>query len=129
MVMNRDIWMPLACSINEEYAGRHIQNAEDIKAPYMILSFDTTENIDEIKAGTHPYDNTVRPHVISKSHNPEYHRLIAEFEKRSGIGAILNSSFNLHGFPNVHTPTDAHEVFRKSGLQFIAIEDHFVWKQ
>ena len=128
MIKSRDFWMPFACSINEEFAGRYLKNPKNISAPYMILSFDTTENVAEISAGIHPYDNTVRPQIVSRSHNPQYHKLISEFNKRSNIGAVLNTSFNLHGFPIVHTPSDALEVFNKSGLRFLAIEDYLIWK-
>jgi carbamoyltransferase len=54
--------------------------------------------------------------------------LIKQFEERTGIGGILNTSFNLHGFPIVHTPEQALEVFEASGLKYLAIGDYLVGK-
>ena len=50
----------------------------------MILTFDSTAKVDEIAAGTHPYDHTVRPQVVNPDWNPEYYALIKAFEQRTG---------------------------------------------
>lgn len=129
MIKNRDFWMPFACSVLEECANEYLVNSKNISAPYMILTFDTTERVNDIKAGTHPYDNTIRPQVVSKAHNERYHRLISEFRNLMGIGAVLNTSFNLHGYPIVHDPKDALEVLDKSGLRYLAMENYLIWKK
>lgn len=128
MIKCRDFWMPFACSVLEECANDYLINPKNIKAPYMILTFDTTEKVNDIKAGTHPYDNTIRPQIVSKIHNDRYHKLINEFKNLTGIGAVLNTSFNLHGYPIVHTPKDALEVLDKSGLQYLAMENILIRK-
>ena len=128
MIKSRDFWMPFACTINEECAERYVVNPKRVRAPYMILSFDTNAHVDEIRAGIHPYDGTIRPQILSARQNPRYHKLISEFCKRTGVGAVLNTSFNLHGFPIVHSPADALEVFAKCGLRYVAMEDYLVWK-
>ncbi|WKZ19239.1 MAG: carbamoyltransferase C-terminal domain-containing protein [Candidatus Jettenia sp. CY-1] len=128
MIKNRDFWMPFACSVLEEYASRYVINQKSVKASYMILTFDTTERVADIRAGIHPYDNTIRPQIVLKIHNKRYHRLISEFKDMTGIGAVLNTSFNLHGYPIVHSPKDALEVLDKSGLKYLAIENYLIWK-
>ena len=45
----------------------------------------------------------MRPQFVKKEHNHGYHKLISEFEKITGMGGILNTSFNLHGWPIVNT--------------------------
>ena len=46
----------------------------------MTIGFDTkNKSYDKIKAGTHPYDKTVRPQFLSKGSNPSYYNLIDEF--------------------------------------------------
>ena len=58
--------------------------------------------------GGHP---SLRPHRaagnVSHAWNPDYHAVIREFERRTGGGAMLNTSFNLHGDPVVCTAGDA----------------------
>ena len=99
-----------------------------VAAPYMILSFDTTERWKDIAAAIHPFDRTARPQLVSAKWNPSYHRVISEFEKLTGVGAVLNTSFNLHGFPICSRPADALEVLDKSGLTHLAIENWLVEK-
>jgi len=75
----------------------------------------------EIIAALHPQDATARAHILDAAWNPEYHRVITEFERRTGIGAVLNTSFNLHGEPLVCSPDDALDTFERSGLPHLAL--------
>jgi carbamoyltransferase len=94
----------------------------------MILTFDTTERHHEIAAGLHPFDYTVRPQIVEQSWNPGYHAVIKEFERLTGIGGVLNTSFNLHGFPIASSPWDSLDVLDRSGLSVLAIENWLVEK-
>jgi carbamoyltransferase len=47
--------------------------------------------------------------------------VIREFERRTGVGAVLNTSFNLHGEPIVATAADAVDTFERSGLPHLAV--------
>ena len=129
MIKNRDFWMPFAPSVLEECAGDYIVNPKRIPAPYMILSFDTTERVADLAAAIHPYDRSARPQIVSQEWNPGYHHLISEFRRRTGRGAILNTSFNLHGFPIANTPEDALEVLKNSGLQHLLLGHFLVHKR
>lgn len=130
MIKCRDFWMPFATSMTDRQAEKCLINPKQIAAPYMILTFDTAERICDFKAGAHPYDLTVRPQVVFRDWNPSYYRLIEEFEQRSGKrGGVLNTSFNLHGHPLVSSPNDALDVFNRSGLEYLAIEDCLLRKK
>ena len=145
MIKNRDFWMPFATSMKEERVTDYliwpqISNMEEniksasldknLYAPYMSITFDTTElaHID-LPAALHPYDCTSRPQIVSKESNEKYWRLIDEFEKLTGIGGVLNTSFNLHGEPNVEIPYDAIRTFDLSGMKYLAIGDYLVSKE
>jgi carbamoyltransferase len=127
-IKSRDFWMPFAASILAERASDYVVNPKSIKSPYMILTFDTTDRFPDIAAGTHPYDHTVRPQIVEQSWNPRYHSLIKEFADITGVGGVLNTSFNLHGFPIASSPADSLDVFDRSGLRNLAIEDWLVQK-
>jgi carbamoyltransferase len=128
-IKSRDFWMPFATSILAERASDYLVNPKNIASPYMILTFDTTDRYPDIAAGTHPYDHTVRPQVVEQSWNPRYHALIREFESLTGVGGVLNTSYNLHGYPIASSPADSLDVFDRSGLRNLAIEDWLVQKQ
>jgi len=130
MIKCRDFWMPFATSMTDRQAAECLINPKQVPAPYMIMTFDATERIRDFKAGAHPYDLTVRPQVVYREWNESYYRLIEEFASRSGKhGGILNTSFNLHGHPLVSSPKDALEIFDRSGLQVLAIENHLLRKR
>ncbi len=129
MIKSRDFWMPFACSILAGRADDYFINPKRIAAPYMILTFNATERAAEIAAGTHPQDRTVRPQVVERDWNPGYWELIRAFEARTGIGALLNTSFNLHGHPIVQTPAEALDVMRRSGLRNLILGPFFVRKR
>ncbi len=128
MIKSRDFWMPFAPAILEERSGDYLRNPKKIFAPYMILSFDTTERAPELQAALHPYDRSARPEVVREGWNPDFHRVLKEFERRTGRGVLLNTSFNLHGFPIVMTADDALDVFDRSGLQHLAVGNFMISK-
>jgi carbamoyltransferase len=128
MIKNRDFWMPFAPSILKEREKDYVVNPKAMKAPYMIICFDATNEVDHLKAACHPYDKTIRPQIVEEDWAPDYARLIKQFEKITGVGAVLNTSFNLHGYPIVCSPEDAIDVFLKSGLQYLALENFLVRK-
>ena len=49
------------------------------------------------------------------------------FFKKTGVPALLNTSFNLHGYPIVNSVKDAR-VFKSSELQSLWLEDHIIEK-
>jgi carbamoyltransferase len=129
MVKNRDFWMPFAPSILAEDADRYVVNRKRIAAPYMILSFDTTdEGATMLKAAIHPYDRTCRPQIVTREGNPAYWDLIRRFRAATGVGAVLNTSLNLHGYPLVHRPQDGLDLMMKSGLRRLALGRYLVTK-
>jgi carbamoyltransferase len=123
----RDFWMPFAPSVMSECADRYIHNPKGFSAPYMILAFDS-RNTAEVKAACHPEDGTIRPQVVTRTQNPAYHRILERFQERTGRGALLNTSFNLHGEPIVSSPADAIDVMRRSGLNHLALGPFLISK-
>jgi len=124
-IKQRDFWMPFAPTILEERMHEYLVNARP--ARYMILAFDTTEKRDEIIAAIHPQDFTARPQTLNEW-NPSYRKILKIFEKITGVGAILNTSFNLHGYPIVGTPELAIWTFKNSGLKYLAIGNYLIKK-
>ncbi|MBO6518921.1 MAG: hypothetical protein JJ900_12865 [Rhodospirillales bacterium] len=125
----RDFWMPFALSVLEEYSNDIIRNPKKISAPFMSIAFDSCdEHYAKVHAGSHPYDHTIRPQVVSKEAAPGYHDLIDKFRQRTGIPALLNTSFNLHGEPIVNTIDDAISTLRRCGLNFLLVDNMLVAK-
>ncbi|OAI50983.1 hypothetical protein AYO44_05335 [Planctomycetaceae bacterium SCGC AG-212-F19] len=126
-IKQRDFWMPFAASVLEEDAARYIRHPSRW-AYYMIEAFDTTpEGADLLAAGIHPFDQTIRPQLVN-GFNPTYRDLLRAFRARTGVGGLLNTSFNLHGSPIVGTPEIALETLRQSDLDAVALGPYLVTK-
>ena len=119
----RDFWMPFAPAILESRMSEYIVDGRP--AWYMIEAFDTTPEADEIAAGLHPYDRTARPQTVN-DWNPDYRKVLEEFEKITGVGGLLNTSFNIHGYPIVGTPETAIWTFENSGLDGVALGNYLI---
>jgi len=129
MVKNRDFWMPFAPSVLAERADEYYVKPKPVKSPHMMFAFASRpEKRAAFAAAQHPYDFTTRPQEVTAAHNPDYHRLLKEYEDRTGEGIVLNTSFNLHGEPMVYRARDAVDVFLRSGLEYMALGNWWVEK-
>ncbi|MBI1961759.1 MAG: hypothetical protein HYS37_00135, partial [Candidatus Rokubacteria bacterium] len=130
MIKSRDFWMPFAPSVLREREADYLVNPKGLASPYMMLAFPTNpKRRDEIVAALHPQDFTARAHIVDEAWNPAYHRVLREFEARTGIGAVLNTSFNLHGEPIVCAAEDAVDTFERSGLPHLAVGRFLISKK
>jgi carbamoyltransferase len=130
MIKNRDFWMPFAPTILAERAADYLDDPRGRASPYMMLAMPTKPRAREaLVAALHPQDATARPQILEEGWNPEYHAVIREFERRTGVGAVLNTSFNLHGEPIVCTAADAVDTFERSGLPHVAIGHWLISKK
>lgn len=123
MIKHRDFWMPFAPTILEERMHDYLINP--IPARYMLLSFNTTKKRDEIVAAIHPRDKTTRPQTLNEW-NPGYRRVLETFEEHTGVGGLLNTSFNLHGYPIVCTPEQAIWTMENSKLDAMALGNYLI---
>ncbi len=128
MIKNRDFWMPFAPIILEEFQDELIKNPKKLESPHMTIAFETIDGKEKIPAGVHRYDGTARAQILKKEENPVIWNLIHDFYKQTGIPALLNTSFNLHGEPLVNDIFDALHVFENSGLKLLLLRDHIIKK-
>jgi carbamoyltransferase len=128
MVKKRDFWMPFAPMVKAERQHDYIQNPKNLRSPYMMMTFDTRENFRDLIAAVHNADLTCRAQILAREQNPEMYDILTAFERLTGGGIVLNTSFNLHGFPIVRTAEEALAVVRDSGLEHLQVGDYLVHK-
>ena len=68
---------------------------------------------------------TSRLHRVTPEAAPLYHRMITEFRDLNGVGAVLNTSFNISE-PIVNTPEEAIATFGRSGMDCLVMGDRVV---
>ncbi len=135
----REGFRPFAPSVLRERVGEYFDLECD--SPYMLLvapvraerritmtqAHDQLWGIDklnvprsDIPAVTH-IDYSARIQTVTRSTNPNYYDLIAEFERRTGCAVVVNTSFNVRGEPIVCSPADAYRCFMRTHLDHLVL--------
>lgn len=128
-IKSRDFWMPFAPTVCASRAGDYLVNPKRLRSPYMTVGFPTSaQGRAAMAAAIHPADGTCRPQILEREPNPSYDDLVSAFEAETGVGALLNTSFNLHGEPIVQTAADAVRVFTVSGLDGLLLDRWLITK-
>lgn len=126
-IKNREQWRPLAPSFLAEKLPEYMTDASD--SPFMLRAFHVRPEMrDKIPAAVH-IDGTSRAQTVTQEANPLYYKMIQEFEKLTGIPAVMNTSFNLEDEPIVCSPRDAIRTFFSSGADYLAIGNALVAKK
>ncbi len=129
-IKNRDFWMPFAPIVMDKFVDKYLANHKGIDSPHMTIGYNTTkEGYSAMIAACHPADKTARAQILTKDINQELYEIILEFSKLTERGALLNTSFNLHGFPIVNTPKEAIFVFQNSGLDGLILNNYLILKK
>ncbi|MBP8116142.1 MAG: hypothetical protein KAY09_00290 [Nitrospira sp.] len=133
VIKQRDFWMPFAPAVLGEQAERYVHVPSALPrprvSPYMMHAFETTGRREDFIAAVHSADQTARVQMVWKDLNPSFHALIEAFGRVTGRWVLLNTSFNLHGFPIVGGACDAVEVLLRSGLDYLVIDRCLVTKR
>ncbi len=74
----------------------------------------------DLPAITH-VDYSARVQTVTAETNPDYHALIKEFERQTGCGVVVNTSFNVRGEPIVCTPEDAYRCFMRTHIDYLVL--------
>jgi carbamoyltransferase len=127
IIKKRPYYQPFASTILEEDADK-LLDPYPRKSRFMTIGYRVRpERFGEISAASH-IDMTTRPQILGNE-NQLYRRLLERIRKKTGIGALLNTSFNKHGFPIVRTPEDAIWTLMNTGARYLAIGNFLVEKR
>jgi carbamoyltransferase len=66
-------------------------------------------------------DYSARVQTVALADNPRFHRLLSEFETRTGCPVLVNTSFNVRGEPPVCTPQDAYRCFMRTEMDYLVL--------
>jgi carbamoyltransferase len=137
----REGFRPFAPSVLAEDAGTYFGLNES--SPYMLLTApvvpelrnptpanDETRPLFErlyhlrstIPAVTH-VDFSARVQTVHRHTNQRYWKLIRAFKSLTGIGLVVNTSFNVRGEPIVCDPEDAYRCFMSTDMDYLVIGD------
>lgn len=138
----RESFRPFAPSVLANEAQDYFEMEGD--SPYMLIVQPIVESIRKPKpAGydqmdikeklyfersslpsiTH-IDYSARIQTVHQETNPKYHGLLEAFKKETGVGMLINTSFNVRGEPIVCTPEDAYRCFMRTEMDYLVIGNY-----
>jgi carbamoyltransferase len=82
----------------------------------------------DIPAVTH-VDYSARIQTIKRSDHRHYYDVVKAFEKLTGCGVIVNTSFNVRGEPIVCTPYDAYRCFMRTEMDVLVLGNYLLLKE
>jgi carbamoyltransferase len=123
--LKRRVWYQPFCPSLLDQEARVLLDRGEVPNRYMTLAYRVRPEARSALAGVMGRDGTCRPQMVDPSYG-RYHELLLALKDAIGIGAVLNTSFNLHGEPIVATPRHALDCFARSGADALILEDFVV---
>ena len=117
-IKRRESFRPFAPSVLAEDVKEYFE--QDVYSPFMmhVVKF-KTEWRPKLPAVVHQ-DGTGRLQSVSREFNPRYYDLISAFKKASGVGILLNTSFN-ENEPVVDTPAQALDCYLRTDMDALCL--------
>jgi carbamoyltransferase len=122
----REDWRPFAPSVLEEAGSSLFEDYHS--TPFMTLTFQVRPEKKEAIAAAVHVDGSARVQSVTRDQNARYYDLIKSFAAKTGVPAVLNTSFNLKGEPIVNSPFDAIRTFYTSGLDALILDRYLICK-
>jgi carbamoyltransferase len=130
MVKKREGYRPFAPSVLEEDARLYFELPDGVDSlPFMMFVVKVREEVRERLGAITHVDRTAQVHTVSKETNPRYWELINAFKQITGVGVVLNTSFNDNVEPIVDSVEDGIVCFLTTGLDYLVIGDYLIRKQ
>lgn len=126
-VKNREWYRPFAPVVRLEDVSKYFEWNRESR--WMTFCPKVKEEWREkLPAITH-VDGTARVQTVTKEQNEWLYNLLTDFDKETGIGVLLNTSFNVNGKPILSTYKDAFEIYDKTQLDCLLLEDYYIRKE
>jgi len=121
--LRRSEFMPFAPMVLRKQAGKCFEDigGGTLAARAMTITFKATPWFRDIAPGVVHLDDTARPQFLSSEDNEPMAEILEAFYKKSGIPALVNTSFNMHHEPIVCTGEDAISAYEQSQLDALIL--------
>ena len=126
-VKHREGFRPFAPSVLDERGGEYFEGY--YPNPFMLLVLPIKKEKQEIIPAVTHIDGTGRLQSVMRQGNELYYKVIEEFERRTGVAVVLNTSFNLRGEPIVHRPEEALSDFLGTGMDALFLGPYLLEKE
>jgi carbamoyltransferase len=122
LALKRRVWyQPFCPSLLESEARRLLTDWTGGRNRSMTMAYQVAPEHRCRMAAVMSVDGTCRPQVVADDEVGEFADLLRAARRLWQAGAVLNTSFNIHGEPLVCSPDEALDVFLRSGADALAI--------
>ena len=127
-LLQRNDFMPFAPAALAEELDQYILGLDGAEhaAEFMTICFQVTPAMQQQHPAVVHTDHTARMQAVHKETNPDFYAILQAYKALSGQGMVLNTSFNIHEEPIVHTPEQAVHTFLQGGLDCLAMGPFWV---
>jgi carbamoyltransferase len=129
VLKRRSLYQPFCPSVLEGEASAAFLDWSGPSNPFMTMSYTVSPQVRELFAGVLAPDQTCRPHIVSDDDASPFADVLRILRREIGVGAVLNTSFNIHGEPMVCTPQEAVDVFLRCGADALALGPFLVTQE
>jgi carbamoyltransferase len=126
LVLKQRVWYQPFCPSLLESEARAFSDYAGPTNRHMTMAFVVRPEWRERLSGVVNVDGSCRPQLVPDDDPGPFAALLRAARARWGVGAVLNTSFNIHGEPLVCTPEEALDVLVRSGADALAIGDWLV---
>ncbi|CAN5294000.1 carbamoyltransferase C-terminal domain-containing protein [soil metagenome] len=126
-VKNREWYRPLAPVIIEEDVNAYFDT--NTPSPFMLLVSNVKEDKRDLLPAITHVDGSARLQTVNQEQEPIFYGLLKQFQAKTGIPILLNTSFNRKGEPIVETPENALEAFVNMKLDLLVLGDIVLQKK
>lgn len=127
ILKGREWFVPFAPIVLEDEANQYWSGPIDYR--HMTFTVAASDFAKERVPAIVHVDGTMRPQVVSPSSHPWLHAVLEAFRELTGVGVLINTSFNRHGLPIVGAPADALEHLRQGWVDGLAIGPSYVTRK
>ena len=119
--LQRNDFMPFAPAVLDEDADRLFEVSKSrYAAEFMTLCFNTREEWkDKLPTVVHPVDKTARVQIVTENSNPLFYKILKSYKEKTGIGCLVNTSFNVHNEPIVNRPVEAFVHLKNNIIDYL----------
>lgn len=117
-IKKREWYRPFAVMILKEDATDYFDMLGQFENKFMTVNYMSKDLAKEKIPGVIHIDGSCRIQTIDETDGIVY-ELLKKFKEKTGVGALLNTSFNLAGEPLVDSPSDALNVLKRTTLNYV----------
>jgi carbamoyltransferase len=125
-VKHREWYRPFAPVVRLEDVSEYFE--WDRESRWMSFCPKVKEEwIEKLSAITH-VDGTARVQTVTREQNEWLYDVLTLFKEKTGIGVLLNTSFNVDGKPILTTVKDAFNILENTQMDGLVIQNYYIKK-